>query len=679
MTTTRPSPEVEQLAIDAVRVLAMDAVQAAGSGHPGTPMALAPAAYELWTRHLRHNPANPDWLDRDRFVLSLGHASMLLYSVLHLTGYELELEDLRAFRQRHSKTPGHPESFLTPGVETTTGPLGQGAANSVGMALAERWLAARFNRPGHRIIDHHTFAFCSDGDLMEGVSHEAAELAGHQKLSKLVWVFDDNGITIEGHTDLATSTDHALRFEGYGWHVLRVDDGNDLGAIERALRSARGESERPSLIILRTTIAWGSPGKAGHHSAHGSPLGADEVAATKTNLGYPSLESFHVPAGAREVWRGARARGEGLEAEWRRRFAAYATEHPTDAAELERMTGRELPAAWDTDVPDFSGPGSVATRSASGVVLQALAARVPELIGGSADLGSSNQTDIVGAPSVLPATPDGRVFHFGVREHAMGAVMNGMAYHGGIRPFGGTFLVFSDYMRPAVRLAALSGLPVVYVFTHDSIGLGEDGPTHQPVEHMMALRAIPNLMDLRPADPAETAMAWRVALERTDGPSFLALTRQKVPILDRSQGTDAEGLCRGGYVLGDAHGALEAVLIASGSEVQVAVQARELLHGHGIGTRVVSLPSWYLFSRQTDAYQRSVLGDDAVTRVSVEAGATLGWERWIGRSGASVGLDRFGASAPADVLFEDFGFSPKAVAERVATMVSAAREVRAPV
>ena len=655
--------ELERLCVDAVRVLSMDAVQAANSGHPGTPMALAPAGYALFTRHLRHDPKRPDWPDRDRFVLSIGHASMLLYSLLHLTGYDLSLDEIRDFRQWGSRTPGHPEVGHTPGVETTTGPLGAGVSNSVGMALAERWLAARFNRPGHEIVDHHTIAFCSDGDLMEGISQEAAALAGHQRLGKLIWVFDDNSITIEGRTDLSTSTDHGARLAASGWHVLHVDDGNDLDAFDEAMRAARAETERPTLIVLKTVIAWGSPGKADTAAAHGAPLGADEIEATKRNLGYPSLEPFHVPEAARDEWLRARNRGAEMSSEWESRFEEYRAAFPDLAAEYERSVVRgELPRDWDADVPDLAGKDD-ATRSSSGKVLNGLAGRIPELVGGSADLGGSNKTDIAGGGSLLADRPDGRVLHFGIREHAMGGIMNGMALHGGVRPFGGTFLIFSDYMRPAIRLAGLMGVPALYVFTHDSIGLGEDGPTHQPIEQLMALRLIPNLMDLRPADPEEVAVAWRMAIERTEGPSFLALTRQKVPALDRSKLAAAEGLTRGGYVLAEADGDTpEVVLIASGSEVSIALDARGRLQKQGIPTRVVSLPSWHLFKRQDGAYRASVLGADVV-RVSVEAGATGGWERWTGHDGASIGIDRFGASAPYDELYRAFGVTAEAVVD----------------
>ena len=675
--------DLERLSIDAVRVLSMDAVQKAESGHPGTPMALAPVGYVLFHRHLRHNPRDPAWIDRDRFVLSVGHASMLLYSLLHLSGYDVSEEDLRNFRQWGSRTAGHPEHGHVPGVETTTGPLGQGVANSVGFALAERWLAERFNRPRHEVVDHLTYAFCSDGDLMEGVSHEAAALAGHQKLGKLTWIWDDNRITIEGSTDLASSTDEAKRFEGYGWHVVHVHDGNDLGAIDLAITEAKQETERPTLIVLRTTIAWGSPGKAGSESAHGSPLGADEIEATKKNLGYPSLEPFWVDPGARKHWAECITKGARVQEAWDARFGVYEAEHPELAGELLRMMSGTLPEGWDADIPDLAAATKpAATRAWSGKVIQKLAARVPNLIGGSADLGGSNKTDIEGADSLLPATPAGRVVHYGVREHAMGSIMNGMALHGGVRPYGGTFLIFSDYMRPAIRLAALMEQPVVYVFTHDSIGLGEDGPTHQPVEQLAALRAIPNLMDLRPADGPETAEAWRVAVGQAEGPAFLALSRQNVPILDRVREGDsgaegpgegrlasAEGLHRGGYVLVDASAAQPSlILISSGAELALAVDARERLEAQGVPTRVVSLPSWYLFQCQSQQYRDDVLPPSVQARVSIEAATTFGWERWVGAGGRSVGLDHFGASAPAETLFEKFGFTVENVT-RVAAEV----------
>ena len=660
----------EQLAIDAIRVLSMDAVQQANSGHPGTPMALAPVGYVLFHRHLSHNPRDPQWLDRDRFILSIGHASMLMYSLLHLSGYEVSEEDIRNFRQWGSPTAGHPEYGHIPGVETTTGPLGQGIANSVGFALAERWLAERFNRPGHEVVAHHTIALCSDGDVMEGISHEAAAIAGHQQLGKLIWIWDDNRITIEGGTDLSTSTDQGARFASYGWHVLHVEDGNDVDAIDAAVAAGKAETARPTFIVLRTTIAYGSPGKAGTSASHGAPLGADEIAATKANLGYPSTEPFHVDAGAREHWGSCVPKGETAQAEWQASFDAYRSAHPDLANEYEQVMVGGLPDGWDAEVPDLAATTSAdATRGWSGKVIQGLAAGMPNLIGGSADLGGSNKTDIKGADSLLPATPAGRVVHYGVREHAMGSIMNGMTLHGGVRPYAGTFLIFSDYMRPAIRLAGLMDQPVVYVFSHDSIGLGEDGPTHQPVEQMAALRAIPNVMDLRPGDGPETEMAWRVAIERKNGPSFLALSRQKVAVLaregsaaaDENSGdvlASADGLRRGGYVLAEATGgAPEVILMASGTELGLAVDARKVLEADGIPTRVVSLPSWFLFGQQDQTYRDEVLPPSVSARVSVEAGSTFGWHRWIGDGGQAIGLDHFGASAPAEILFEKFGFT----------------------
>jgi len=661
------STTIEQLAIDTIKTLAMDAVQKANSGHPGTPMALAPIGYALWTRHLRHNPRDPDWLDRDRFVLSAGHASMLIYSLLYLTGYDLTLDDIRRFRQWDSKTPGHPEYGHTPGVETTTGPLGQGVANSVGMALAERWLANRYNRPGHDVVGHRTYALCSDGDLMEGISHEAAEIAGHQGLGKLIWIFDDNRITIEGATDLATVTDQSQRFRGYGWHTVTVGDGTDLEAIDAALLAAKAETGRPSLIVLRTTIAEGSPNMAGTAATHGAPLGLDEIEATKRNIGYPSLEPFHVEPAALEHWRRAAAGRAGHQEAWARRFEAYRAEFPGLASEFEAVMAGELPDGWDQALPDLSAAPATATRSHAGKVLQGAAGALPTMLGGSADLGGSNKTDIVGSGDLLRDNPGGRIVHFGVREHAMGAIMNGMALHGGIHPFGGTFLIFSDYMRPSIRLAALMGLPVTYVFTHDSIGLGEDGPTHQPIEQLAALRAIPGLLDLRPADGPETAEAWRAALTCREGPSFLALTRQTVPVIERGpERPSADQLHRGAYVLRDAPGdtSLDAVVVASGSEVGIALEAREQLANENIGVRVVSMPSWSLFSAQPASYQEQILPRQ-VLKVSVEAGSTMGWERWVGSGGTSIGIDRFGASAPFQEIYRQYGITAEAVRDAV--------------
>ncbi len=660
---TGRSPELDQLCIDAVRVLSMDAVQQANSGHPGTPMALAPIGYLLWTQHMRHSPANPGWLDRDRFVLSVGHASMLIYSLLHLTGYDLPKEEIVNFRQWGSLTPGHPEVGHTPGVETTTGPLGQGVANSVGMALAERWLAARFNRPGHEVVDHHTYALCSDGDLMEGISHEVAELAGHQRLGKLIWIFDDNRITIEGGTDLSTSTDQADRFSGYQWHILHVEDGTDLSTLDEALEAARAETERPTLIVMRTRIGEGSPNKVDLAAAHGAPLGADEVSATKANLGYPSQEPFYVDPDALAAWRETTRRGSELEEEWNDRFMAYRGAHPELADEYVSMMRGDLPSGWDAQVPDYEQVDNAdATRNWSGKVLQGLAAGLPNLIGGSADLGPSNKTDIAEGGDLVADAPQGRVIHFGIREHGMGGILNGLALHGGIRPFAGTFLIFSDYMRPSIRLAGLMGLPVTYVFTHDSIGLGEDGPTHQPIEQTMTLRAIPNLVDFRPADAAETVVAWRVAMERTDGPTFLALTRQKVPVLDRTELASSEGARQGAYVLAEAtDGTAEVILIASGSEVGTALDARNQLEADGVSTRVVSMPSWRLFEQQDQEYRDQILPPDQRLRIGIEAGSTFGWARWVGDGGGAVGIDHFGASAPSEVLYERFGITAEEV------------------
>ena len=665
--------DIKQQAVDAIRILSMDAVQQANSGHPGTPMALAPVGYVLFHKHLRHNPSDPLWLDRDRFVLSVGHASMLIYSLLHLSGYDLSEEDIRNFRQWGSPTAGHPEYGHAPGIETTTGPLGQGVANSVGMALAECWLAKRYNRPGHEVVDHFTYALCSDGDMMEGVSHEAAAIAGHQKLGKLIWIFDDNRITIDGGTELSSSTNQAKRFEAYDWHVTHVSDGNDLEEIDRAIIEAKRESERPSLIVVRTTIGYGSPGKAGTSAAHGAPLGQDEIIKTKENLGYPSLEPFHVENSTREHWAACLENGRKLQEDWQKRFSLYQEQAPDFAAEFLQVMSGELPEDWDENVPNLTAAENEdATRGWSGKVLQGVASGLPNLIGGSADLAGSNKTTINGADNLLSSSPGGRNIHYGIREHAMASIMNGMALHGGIRPFGGTFLIFSDYMRPAIRLAALMGQSVIYVFTHDSIGLGEDGPTHQPVEQLAALRAVPNLCDLRPGDAAETEIAWRVAIERTEGPSFLALTRQKVVLLDRGgMLAGAEGLRRGGYVLAEAaSGTPEVILIASGSELGIILEARERLEAEGTPTRVVSLPSWYLFGRQEKDYRDSVLPPEISKKVSVEAASTFGWTRWVGASGSSLGLDHFGASAPSDILFEKFGFTVEDVVEAARNMAT---------
>jgi transketolase len=655
---------LEQLCINTVRVLAMDAVQRAESGHPGTPMALAPLAYLLWTRHLRHNPRNPRWPGRDRFVLSCGHASMLLYSVLYLCGYELPLSEIENFRQWGSKTPGHPELDLDRGVETTTGPLGQGLGNAVGMAIAKEHLAARFNRPGYEIFGHRIYFIASDGDLMEGVSHEAASLAGHLRLGSLIGFYDDNRITIDGPTALTFSDDTARRFTAYGWHVQQVENVNDLEALDRAIVAAKEESNRPSLIIVRSHIAYGSPNKQDTAEAHGAPLGEEEVRLTKVNLGWPWMEPFYVPEEALSEWRKCSERGPILEAEWRERLERYAKAYPDEARELERRLEGELPEGWEAAIPSFAPGESLATRAASGKVLAAISRQIPELVGGSADLGGSTQTLVPGAPDLVPGQLGGRNMYFGVREHAMGAILNGMALHGGLIPYGGTFLVFSDYMRPPIRLAAMMGLKVIYVFTHDSIGLGEDGPTHQPVEQLSNLRAIPNLLVIRPADPAETAEAWRVALWHRGGPVALILTRQKVPALDRAVLAPAKGLERGAYVLAESSPTPpQVILLASGSEVSIALDARGILQSQGVSTRVVSFPSHEKFAEQSEAYRREVLLGPGAVRVAVEAAHPMSFYRWIGENGTVIGLERFGASAPYQRLYREFGITAERVAE----------------
>jgi transketolase len=679
------SRAIEQLCINTIRTLSMDAVQKANSGHPGAPMGLAPAAYVLWTRFLKHNPANPSWSDRDRFILSAGHGSMLLYSMLHLTGYDVPLEQIKQFRQWGSRTPGHPERELTPGVETTTGPLGQGFGNGVGMAIAEAYLAAHYNRPGSEIVNHFTYAIVSDGDLMEGVAAEAASLAGHLKLGKLIYLYDNNRISLAGATDLSFSEDVAERFDAYGWHTEDVEDGNDIDAIERALSRAHAEISRPSLILLRTHIAYGSPGKQDSFEAHGSPLGEAEVKRTKEKLGWPAEPAFYLPDDALARFREALGKGQKAESEWRERFSAYAEKFPVLAKEFEQAFSAEPPAGWDEAIPAFpADPKGVATRFASGKVLSAIAPKLPTLIGGSADLNPSTYTvlanlgdfecpDRAFADSQGSAGGDwsyaGRNIHFGVREHAMGAACNGMAAHGGVIPFASTFLIFSDYLRPSIRLAALMELGVIYVFTHDSIGVGEDGPTHQPVEQLAALRAIPRLIVIRPGDANETAEAWRVAIESRSHPVALALSRQNVPTLDRSKFAAADGLRRGAYVLADAPGGKpELILIGTGSELSLVVAARERLAEQGIGTRVVSMPSWELFDQQPRDYRDSVLPPAVRARLAVEAALPMGWHRYVGDGGDVIGVERFGASAPGNVVLEKFGFTVAHVVERAAAL-----------
>ncbi|HET8900321.1 MAG TPA: transketolase [Holophagaceae bacterium] len=655
------TPEIDKLCIDTVRVLAMDAVQTANSGHPGTPMALAPAAYTLWAKFMKHNPADPAWPDRDRFVLSCGHASMLLYALLHLSGYDLPLEEIKAFRQWGSKTPGHPEVGHTAGVETTTGPLGQGLGNACGMAIAERFLASRFNKDGFEVVNHRTFAFASDGDLMEGVGMESVAMAGHLGLEKLIVLWDDNKITIEGSTDLAFTEEVDRRFQAHGWRVLKVENGEDLWALGEVFEEAMKPCGKPTLIDCRTIIGFPSPAKQGTAKAHGEPLGADEIRVVKGILGWDPDSQFHIPAAALEEWRKSLGRGEAAQADWRGRFEAYRKAHPDLAAQFEAWMRGELPAGWEAALPVFTAADKMATREASGKTLNALAPKLGNLLGGSADLAGSNNTTLKGEGD-FSATETGRNFHFGVREHGMGAVLNGMSLHGGLRPYGATFLQFADYMRASIRLASLMKQPVTYVFTHDSIGLGEDGPTHQPVEHLMALRLIPGLSVIRPADAAETAEAWRAALTRKDGPTALILTRQKLPTVTEGK---AAGLAKGAYVLAEASAEARLVLIATGSEVSLALKVREALEGEGIPTRVVSMPAWDRFEAQSAAYRASVLPATA-KKLSIEAGSTFGWQR---HADDAVGLDHFGASAPAEILFEQFGFTvPNVVAKAKALL-----------
>jgi transketolase len=658
-------PNLDELCVNTIRTLAMDGVQKAKSGHPGMPMGMAAAAYVLWTRVLRHNPRNPKWMNRDRFILSAGHGSMLLYSLLHLTGYDLPLDELRRFRQWGSKTPGHPEYGEIPGVEVTTGPLGQGFGNGVGMAIAARHLAARLNTPGFPLIDHRVYAIVSDGDLMEGVASEAASLAAHLRLGNLIYLYDDNHITIEGSTSLAFSERVPQRFEAYGWHVQEVP-GNDLEAVEAAIRRAQAVSDRPSLICTRTHIAYGSPNKQDTAGAHGAPLGEEEVRLTKKNLGWPENETFLVPPEALAVFREALPRGERLESEWRRMLEGFAAAHPDRHQLCQTLVSGGLEEGWENRLPTFSAEVKpIATREASGMCLSALFPHAPGLLGGSADLAPSTNTYVKGFEDFSADNYAGRNFHFGVREHAMGAVLNGMALHGGLIPYGGTFLVFSDYMRASVRLAAMMKAHVVYVWTHDSIGLGEDGPTHQPVEHAAALRCIPGLVCIRPADAAETAQAWRAALQRS-GPVALLLSRQKLPLIDRKSFAPADGLHRGAYVLAEAQGGSpDVILIATGSEVVVALQARDLLQARQVRTRVVSMPCCEFFAMQDPEYRQSVITRSARLRVSVEAGVSFGWERWVGEDGLIIGLDRFGASAPYETLMKEFGFTAENVAQRV--------------
>ena len=656
--------KLQSRALNTLRFLSADAVQQANSGHPGLPMGAAAMGYTIWMRHLRFNPHNPRWVNRDRFVLSGGHGSMLLYSLLHLTGYDLPKEEILNFRQWGSLTPGHPEAHLTPGVEVTTGPLGQGLANGVGMAIAEAHLAARFNRPGHQIIDHYTYAIVTDGDLMEGVASEVTSLAGHLRLGKLIYLYDDNHISIDGDTSLTFTENRAARFDSYGWHTIIVEDGQDVEAVDQAIREAK-EDPRPSLILCRTIIGFGLPTRQNTAKAHGEAPGDEELDAAKRNLGWPVKPRFLIPGDVLEHFREAMDRGAQLESLWEERFTAYQETHPDLAGELVRVLSAQFPERWDVGLPVFEADKKgIATRKASGIVLNALASRLPELIGGSADLTGSNQTYIQGAPAFQRDSLDGRNIHFGVREHGMGAIINGMARHGGLIPYGGTFLVFSDYMRPAIRLSALSGYPSIWIYTHESFGLGEDGPTHQPIEHLASLRAMPNLVVIRPADANEVREAWKVAVARRNGPVALLLTRQNVPILDRTIFTPASGLKRGAYVLADlGEGEPELILMASGSEVSLIVEAGFDLMTEVVNVRLISFPSWELFATQDTAYQESVLPPHVTSRLAVEAGVSQGWERWIGDRGMMISQNTYGASAPANVLFEKFGFTAQKIVE----------------
>jgi transketolase len=672
-----PKTDLDQRCINALRVLAMDGVQQADSGHPGMPMGMADVAYVLWTRHIKHNPRNPEWPNRDRFILSAGHGSMLLYSLLFLTGYPITLEDLKQFRQWGSKTAGHPEYALELGIETTTGPLGQGFGTGVGMALSAKHLAARFNRQGYPLYDGWIYAIVSDGDLMEGLSHESASLAGHLGLDNLIYLYDDNDISIEGPTDMSYTEDVAARFHAYNWHVQEID-GHDIDAVDAALRTAKSVKGRPHLIVCHTHIAFGSPNMQDSAEAHGTPLGVEEIRATKNALGWPSQEPFWVPNDVLARYRLALPQGERAEAIWRDMLSNYEQAYSEQAKELHRIIEGRLPANWERALPRFRvADGPIATRSASGRALEAVAPILPELMGGSADLAPSNNTQIRGRGDFQKESPEGRNLHFGVREHGMGAALNGMSLFGGVRPYGGTFLVFSDYMRPSVRLAAMMKQPVIYVWTHDSVFLGEDGPTHQPIEHLMSLRAIPNLTVIRPADANETIAAWKVAIERTGGPTALALTRQKLPVLAELVADDGsiekaiEGVAHGAYILSESPlDRVDIILIATGSEVTDTLDAQKLLQARRIGARVVSMPSWSLFDQQPVFYKLTVLPDNVIKRLAVEAGTSLGWERYVGRYGDVVGIDRFGASAPYKRIKEEFGFTAERIADRAQRLMA---------
>ncbi|GAB4001788.1 transketolase [Spirosoma daeguense] len=663
------SKDLDQRSIDTIRLLSVDAVQKANSGHPGLPLGAAPMAYVLWSRFLRFNPNDPEWPNRDRFILSAGHGSALLYSLLHLYGYDLSLNDLKNFRQLHSKTPGHPESNLTPGVEVTTGPLGQGFANGVGMAMAEAFLAATYNKEDHSIVDHYTYSIVSDGDLMEGIASEAASLAGHLKLGKLIYLYDDNLISLDGPTNLAFTEDRMARFEAYGWHVQHVADGNDLEAIEQAIRAAQDETERPSIISVRTIIGYGSP-QEGTSKVHGSPLGEENVRKTKEFFGWDPDKSFVIPADVKEHLHELGKRGAETQAEWKKQFATYKEQFSEEADDFSRSFVGKLPADWDKDLPTFKPEdGPLATRQASGKALTALKQRVPSLFGGSADLASSNDMPTKGDVSFQPGSYGNSNIWFGVREHAMGAALNGMAQHGGIHPYGGTFLNFSDYMRGAIRLTALAESSATFVFTHDSVGLGEDGPTHQPVEQVVALRTIPNIIVIRPADANETVEAWRVAMQQPKTPVVLILSRQKLPVLDQSKYESARGVEKGAYILSEADGEPELILIATGSEISLVLDAQIELKKQGISARVVSMPSWELFEKQSDMYKQKVLPPNLKKRLAVEAGTPIGWHKYVTDEGTVLGMNSFGLSGPGEEVMEYFGFTVDNVVKKAKSVL----------
>lgn len=659
---------IEQLSINTIRTLSIDAVQKANSGHPGMPLGCAPIAYLLYYKLMKHNPSNPKWINRDRFILSAGHGSMLLYSILHLSGYDVSIDDLKNFRQWNSKTPGHPEYGHTPGVETTTGPLGQGFATAIGMAVARDFLASLFNKDGYKLIDHFIYGICSDGDLMEGISHEAASFAGHHKLGKLIFFYDDNGISIDGKTIITYSDDVQKRFESYGWNVLRVNDVNDLSELETAAQQARNNSDKPTLIITKTHIGFGSPNKQDTSAAHGAPLGADEVKLTKKNLGWPYEEEFFVPAEVYEHFAGIKQCGKEAEEMWNKLFFSYKEKFPQEAELFENIFKNNFGNEWEEKIPVFTE--AMATRAASGKVLNAISKDLPTLIGGSADLAESNNTTLKDYKSFSAENRGGRNIHFGVREHAMGAMLNGMALYGGVIPYGATFLIFSDYLRPALRLSALMKLRTIFIFTHDSIGLGEDGPTHQPVEQLASLRAIPNITVIRPADANETAEAWKFAIKHSGGPVLLALTRQKLPCFDRNILSTAEHLHKGAYVLKETSENPDIILMASGSEVDLILRASEKLESEGIKVRVVSFPSWEIFEQQTDDYKKKIFPENVKLRLAVEAGVRQGWEKYIGEKGDVICMNSFGASAPDKVLFEKFGFTVENIVSKAKKLLS---------